>query len=109
MGQKKSLRFLLDGSLLTSKALRRQVPYLLFLVVLAFIYIGNRIRSEELAHRNSALEKEIKYLKSKSIEIETELIQQKNFQMIDSLVKAHNLELTQYGDPLRKIIVKRKR
>lgn len=69
-----SIRSLFSGSILTQSGLVRQFPFILFLVVLALIYIGNRFHAERLARKLSKIQTEVKDLCSEQITTASELM-----------------------------------
>ena len=50
-----SLKSVLDGSVLTVHAFVRQIPFILFLVLLALVYIANRYNAEKVVREIEGL------------------------------------------------------
>ena len=89
----KVIRELLDGSLLTKKAVVEQLPYIFFLIVLTFLYIANRYHAEHLAMETARLQKEIRDLRSESISIASEYMYLTKQAEIQTLVDAKQMGL----------------
>jgi hypothetical protein len=100
-----SLKGLLGGSLLTKESVVRQLPYILFLTLLAFIYIGNRYHAEKLVRRNSKLQDEVKELRAQAITTSAELMRLSQQSQVIKLIKKKNLGLRESVTPPRKIVV----
>lgn len=63
------------GTILTDERVIRQFPFVIFLVVLGFLMITNRYRSEKVIREIGALQDSIKDLKTRSNTNSTYLIQ----------------------------------
>jgi len=74
--EKKPLRVkeFLDGSILVRETMTRQLPFILFLTVLAVLYIGNRYHAERMVRKISKTEVEVKDLRAEQITIAAELM-----------------------------------
>lgn len=101
-----SLKGLLGGSLLTREKVVRQLPYILFLTLLAFIYIGNRYHAEKLVRKNSELQDEVKELRAKAITTSAELMRLSQQSQVMKLIRKKDLGLRQSVTPPKKIVVK---
>ena len=62
-----ALRFLLDGSVLTNRVVVRNIPFLLFITVLAVIYITNSATAEKNRRESVKVNDELKELRYKYI------------------------------------------
>jgi hypothetical protein len=69
-----SLKGFLDGSLLTMSSFVKQIPFILFLVSLALLYIANRYHAEKMVRRIDALKTEVKDLRAEEITAAAELM-----------------------------------
>ena len=69
-----SIRDLIDGSILTRKSIVKQLPYILFLSMLALIYIGNRYHAEKIIRDLDKLQNEVIDLRAESITSESDLM-----------------------------------
>lgn len=100
-----SLKGLLGGSLLTRERVVRQLPYILFLTMLAFIYIGNRYHAEKLVRKNSELQEEVKELRAKAITTSAELMRLSQQSQVIKLIRTKDMGLKQSVTPPKKIVV----
>lgn len=65
---------ILDGSFFTKEAFSRIFPFILFIVMLSILYIGNRNIAESLIKRNIVLQREVRELRAESITIAAQLM-----------------------------------
>jgi hypothetical protein len=100
-----SIRDVLDGSVLTNEWFVKQLPYIIFLVVLAFAYIGNRYHAEKIVRRNIELQKEINDLRAESITTAAELMLISKQSEVAKQVKERGLDLEESVVPPKKIVV----
>lgn len=98
-----SLKDVIDGSLLTRKAVLRQLPYVLFLTFLAVFYIGNRYHAEKVARKAVEMKKEVKELRARSITTSSELMQISKQSQVARMVGAEGLDLEELEKPPRKL------
>ena len=97
----------LDGSILIRDAMTRQLPFILFLTVLAVLYIGNRYHAERMVRKISETELEVKNLRAEQITIAAELMNISKPSEVSAIVNAKNLGLKQSVEPPKKLIRKR--
>ena len=102
-----TLKGLLAGSLLTRERVVRQLPYILFLTLLAFIYIGNRYHAERLVRQNSRLQDEARELRAKAISTSAELMHLSKQSEVIRLIRKKGLGLEESVTPPRKIVVEK--
>lgn len=100
-----SLKGLLGGSLLTRERVVRQLPFILFLTLLGFIYIGNRYHAEKLVRRNTRLREDVKELRAKAITTSAELMNLSQQSQVIKLIRDKGLGLKESVTPPKKIIV----
>lgn len=100
-----TLKGLLAGSLLTRERVARQLPYILFLTLLAFIYIGNRYNAEKIVRENSRLQDEVRELRAKAISTSAELMHLSKQSEVIRLIRQKELGLKESVTPPRKIVV----
>ncbi|MFP4620213.1 MAG: FtsL-like putative cell division protein [Bacteroidales bacterium] len=103
-----SLKGLLAGSLLTREKVVRQLPYILFLTMLAFVYIGNRYHAEKVVRQNSQLQEEVKELRAKAITTSAELMRLSQQSQVIKMIREKNMGLKQSVTPPKKIVVQSK-
>ena len=97
----------LDGSILTREAMTRQLPFVLFLTVLAVLYIGNRYHAERMVRKITETELEVKNLRAEQITIAAELMNISKPSEVAAIVDSKNLGLKPSVDPPKKLIRKR--
>ncbi len=102
-----TLKGLLAGSLLTKERVVKQLPYILFVTALAFLYIGNRYHAEKVVRKNSILQDEVKELRAKSISTSAELMHISKQSEVIKLVKEKELGVKESRTPPKKIVVKK--
>jgi hypothetical protein len=108
-GTKGSFKDFIDGSVLTRDFVIRQLPYIIFLAVMAIVYIGNRYHAEKLVRRSGALQAELKELRSEAITVSAELMDMSRQSEVLKLLRKNNLNLVESLEPPRKIVVKKSR
>lgn len=102
------LKDFLDGTLLTRENVVRQLPFVLFLTVLAVIYIGNRYHAEKVIRRTLALQSELKELRSEEITKASALMYLSKQSEVARMVDNKGLELNESTQPPKKIKASRK-
>jgi len=107
-GQHFSFRSLIDGNVLTQRAVIRQAPFLAMLVLLALIMIANRNHAEKLVIRSNALQTEVKELRSQAITTSSELMTVSRQSRVEQLVREKELGLTENKEPLKKLVIEKK-
>jgi hypothetical protein len=101
------LKEILDGSVLTREVVIRQLPFILFLTLLAFIYIGNRYHSERLVRKANELHRELRDLRAQAITTSAELMHNSRQSEVIKLMRQKDLELKESVVPPKKIIIKK--
>jgi hypothetical protein len=104
-----SVKDFIDGSVLTRDFVVRQLPFIIFLALLAILYIGNRYHSEKLVRRTSELQIELKELRAEAITVSAELMHMSRQSEVLKLLRKNNLDLVESLEPPRKIVVKKGR
>lgn len=99
-----SLRDLLDGNVLTRKAVIRQSRFILLLVFIAFISIANRNHAEKTVIRLNQLQNDVKELRAKSITISSDLVRISRQSEVARLVLRYELGLEENLEPPKKLI-----
>ncbi|MFP4018649.1 MAG: FtsL-like putative cell division protein [Bacteroidales bacterium] len=103
-----TIKGLLAGSLLSKDKIARQLPYILFVTLLAFIYISNQYHAEKIMRKNSILQDQVKELRAKSISTSAELMQISKQSEVIKLINKKNLDLKESRTPPKKVVVKKK-
>ena len=99
-----SIRDLIDGNVLTRKAVIKQLRFILLLVLIAFISIANRNHAEKTVIRLNQLQQDVKELRSKSITISSNLVQVSRQSEVARLVLRYELGLEENLEPPKKLI-----
>ena len=97
----------IDGSILTREAMTRQLPFVLFLTVLAVLYIGNRYHAERMVRKITETELEVKNLRAEQITIAAELMNISKPSEVAAIVNEKNLGLKPSVEPPKKLVRKR--
>ncbi len=104
--QKNSFRDFIDGSILTKKAIVKQFPFIIFLTLLAIIYITNRLHAESIARQTEITKKEIEKLRAKSLIIVSQLMNISNRSQVLKSVEENKVPITESKEPPKVIIYK---
>ncbi len=99
---------LLDGSVLLRDTLRKQYPFILFLTVLAVLYIGNRYYAERMVRKINNIEQEVKNLRAEQITTAAELMNLSRPTEVAAIIEERNLGLKQSVEPPKKLVRKKK-
>lgn len=102
-GRKTNIRDIIDGSLLTNEFLVRQFPFILYLVFLALLYIGNRYHAEKIVRETLRTQVEIKELQSESVTIASELMFISRQSAVQRMLNQQGIELKESIAPPKKI------
>jgi hypothetical protein len=97
----------LDGSILTREGMTRQLPFVLFLTLLAVLYIGNRYHAERMVRKITETELEVKNLRAEQITIAAELMNISKPSEVAAIVDAKSLGLKPSVEPPKKLIRQR--
>lgn len=100
-----SLKGIIDGSLLAGTAIVRQLPFIVFLVFLAVIYIGNRFHAEKMVRKTVYARDEVKNLRAEQLTTASELMNHSKPSTVEDMVKQRGLGLEQSTKPPYKIVV----
>ena len=97
--KKSTVKEVFDGSLLTRDIFVKQLPFILYLAFLAIIYIANRYHAESIIRETSALQTEIKELRSEAITTASELMHISKQSEVIKLINSKNIDLVESKDP----------
>jgi hypothetical protein len=98
-----SFKELLSGSVLTRQIVVKQLPYVIFLTLLAIVYIGNRYHAERLVRETLSLQREIKELRAEAITTSARLMYISKQSEVVKLVQEKDLGLEESHTPPLKI------
>jgi hypothetical protein len=99
-----SIRDLLDGNVLTRKAVIKQSRFILLLVLIAFISIANRNHAEKKVIQLNQLQSDVKEMRAKSITISSDLVRISRQSEVARLVNRYELGLDENLEPPKKLI-----
>jgi hypothetical protein len=102
-----SIKDLLDGSLIANDFIVKQLPYIVFMVILAFVYIANRYHAEKVVRANIELTQIISDLRAEAITTSSELMQISKQSEVARLVEKRGLGLKESVVPPKKIIIEK--
>jgi hypothetical protein len=97
--KKTSVKELIDGTIITRKAITKQLPFILFSSFLAVIYIGNRYHAEKIIRETDRLKIEVQDLRTESIITASELMFISKQSEVIKLINRENLNLIESVDP----------
>ena len=102
-----ALRGIIDGSLLTRKAVQSQFPFILFLAFLGIIYISNRYHADKIRRELKTLKTELAEVRAKALFTSSELMKMGRQTEVAEFVKKYGLEIKESEVPPKKIVVKK--
>ena len=104
--EEKSLSFrdLVDGNILTRKAVLKQTRFIFLLVLIAFFSIANRNHAEKTVIQLTGLQRDVKEMRSKSISTSSELVRRSRQSEVKKLVDSYDLELEENLEAPKKLI-----
>ncbi len=102
-------REFLDGSLLTKSMVINQLPFILFLTLIGFLYIANGYHAEKLFRDNVKLNRELKDLRAESMSIASELMYLSNQTRVIQSLKEIKSDLIESNKPPKKIVIRTKK
>lgn len=99
-----SFRDLVDGNVLTRKAVLKQTRFILLLVLIAFLSIANRNHAEKTVIHLNRLQSDVKELRARSISTSSELVKISRQSEVKQLVNRYELGLEENLEPPKKLI-----
>ena len=99
-----SLRDLMDGNILTRKAVVKQSRFILLMVLMAFLLIANRNHAEKTVIRLNRLQSDVKEMRARSISTSSELVRISRQSEVKQLVNRYELGLKENLEPPKKLI-----
>lgn len=104
---KAGFRDVLDGSVLTRDSVVKQLPFIIYMMFIAILYIGNRYHAEKIIRESAKLQTQVKELRSEAIATASELMSISKQSEVSNLVKEKNLDLTESVEPPKIIAVEK--
>jgi len=101
-----TVRSIIDGSLLTLRSFVKQLPFILFLVMLALLYIANRYNAEKIVRQINTLRTEVKDLRAEEITTASELMNLNRQSKVLDLIEEKQMGLQVAKEPPYKIVKK---
>lgn len=101
-----SFRDLVDGNVLTRKAVLKQSRFILLLVLIAFFSIANRNHAEKTVIRLNHLQSDVKEMRAKSISTSSELVRISRQSAVKKRVDSYEMGLEESLEPPKKLIQK---
>ena len=101
-----SVKDFVDTQKFNREALVKQLPFLLFLAVLAIIYIANQYHAERLVNEVDALKKIRSEKRAEYISSASDLMKITQQSEVIRLIEEHNLGLKPLTSPPKKIRIK---
>ncbi len=101
--KKYSLKNWISGRLLIEESFRKQIPFIVFIAFLGFLYIGNRYHAEKLTRKVSQLQQELDELRAESITVASELMFFSRQSQVQKRINEYGLGLKEATEPPRRI------
>ena len=102
---KASVKDILNGNVLIKDIVTQQLPFIIFVVILAIFYIGNRFHTEKLVKQTLIIEKEVKELRTEKIAIQSELTKLSRQSEIAKMISDKGMEINESVEPPKKIVL----
>jgi len=94
-----------NGNILTREDVLKHLPFVLFLTVLALVYIANGYMAESNIRSINRLENELKELRSEDITIKSDLMYQSKQSQVAKILAEKEMGLKESTTPPQKIVV----
>ena len=101
-----SVRDLLTGTILTRNAVRKQLPFILFMVFMAIAYITNRYHAEKITRKSIELQEDLNELRAQYTSTASELMFLSRQSQVLRLIEENSLGLKESRVPPKKIVRK---
>lgn len=98
-----AIKAFMTGNILSSAGVIRTYPYLVFIAFLAFLYIGNIFSMQRLHRQQTALTREVRELRTKSMTIASECMQATRQSNIIREIEKRGIPLKESLEPNRVI------
>lgn len=100
---RENAKAILDGSLLMKDVVINQIPFIIFLAVLALIFIANRYHAEKVFVKTEETRKEIRELRSEKITVQSMLMSKSRQHEVLKRLADYESDLTVSDEPPVKI------
>ena len=102
-----NIKQLLSGSILTHDSIKNQFWYILFIVLLAVIYINNKYKTEAVLIDIIKLQSEVKELRDRSVSYACDLMSISRETKVIEMIDEKHIDLKELKLPPQKIVVKK--
>ena len=99
----RSIRDVLNGSLLTRGLILKNIVFIIWLTFLGFVYIGNSYHAEKVARSINRLQREVKDLRAESLTTAAGLMNVSRQSVVQQMVRYNRLEVKESVEPPYKI------
>jgi len=100
---KTTFRGLLNGSIVASDLVRKQVPFIIVLFILGLIYIANQYHAVSVFRETEQAKKELEDLRAEKIEIQSNLMKNSRRDKVLKLLEEKGSTLQEFSVPPIKI------
>jgi hypothetical protein len=98
-----SVRDLINGSLLTSGIILKNLGFIIWITFIGVIYIGNSYHAEKIARSADRLKNDVKELRAESITIAADLMYLSRQSVVEQSIRNSKLTLKESVEPPYKI------
>jgi len=98
-----SIKDILNGPLLTSSIILKNIGFIIWLTFLGIVYIGNSYHAERIARQTNRLQNEVKELRAESITTAADLMYVSRQSEVQKMVRNRRLDLKESVEPPYKI------
>lgn len=102
---RKTLREVLDGSLLGTDWFVNNIVFVIFLALLAVIYISNRYHAEKVMRESMQLQEQVEELRAEATSIASRLMGISKQSEVVKMIKEKELGLIEAVEPPGKIVI----
>ena len=97
---------LFNGTIIHSEIIGKNPSFILYLVTLGIIFISLKNFNEKIMRDNLKLEKELEELKTEALYLTAEYSKFSQLKNIKELLLLYKLNLTEEGEPYKKVVIK---
>lgn len=94
-----NIKSVLDGSVLMSEYVTKQMPFVFFLAFLAMLYIANSYRAKRIEKTIKAKVKQVEELDAEYVSLTSDLIYKSRRSSVERIAKERGLELEDAVNP----------
>ena len=100
---KATARGFINGSIVASDIVRKQIPFIIVIFILGLIYISNRFHAEKVFRETEETQKLIEDLRAEKIEIQSELMTSSRRGKVLKMLQEKGSNLEEASTPPKKI------